>query len=60
MRLGIAEHTGIKDVGAHSQLLRRFHGDGHLIAGHHLDLHAHLHGAGDSCFGIGARRVEQW
>ena len=30
------------------------------IASYHLDLHAHLPGAGDGCFGLVARRIEQW
>ena len=34
-------------------------GDGDLIARDHLDVHAHLPGAGDGCFGLLARRIEQ-
>ena len=37
-----------------------FSGDGDLIARNHLDVHAHLPGARDGCFGLLARRIEQW
>ena len=40
-------------------MFRGFPGDGNLIARNHLDLHTHLAGAYDGCFGLLAGRVEQ-
>ncbi len=58
--LRVAQSAGIQDVRAQPQLPGSFSSDGQLIARNHLDLHAHLPGAGDGCFGLLARRIEQW
>ena len=58
--LRIAQYGGIKDVRAHPQLAGSFLGNGQLIAGNHLDLHAHLPGARDGSFGLLAGRIEHW
>ena len=57
--LRIAQYGGIEDVRAHAQLLGSFLGDGDLVAGNHLDFHAHLPGARNGCLGLLARRIEQ-
>ena len=45
------------DVDAEPELARDLAGDRHIVAGHHLDLHAVLAGAPDGFRGIGARRI---
>ena len=57
--LGVAQSAGIQNVRAHPQLPGGFLSDGQLIACNHLHGHAHLPGAGDGCFGLFARRIEQ-
>ena len=57
--LRVAEAAGIEDVRAHPQFLGGFLGDGQRIAGHHLDLHAHLSRGRDGRLGVVARRIEQ-
>ena len=51
------QRTRIEYVRAHPELLCHFPGDGLLISGHHLDLHAHLPCARYGCLGLFARRI---
>ena len=57
--LRVAQSAGIQNVRAHPQLPGSFLSDGQLIACNHLDVYAHLPGAGDGGFGLLARRIEQ-
>ena len=57
--LFVAKASGIKDICAHPQCLGGFPGDGQRIAGHHLDLHAHMLRGRDGRLGIVPGRVEQ-
>ena len=56
---GVAKAAGIENVCAHAEFLGGFLGDGQRIAGHHLDLDAHLSGGRDGRLGVLPRRIEQ-
>src|ERR1700685_2996973 len=56
--LDVAQSAGIENIRAHPELLGRFFGDRHLIAGNHLDADAHIACARDGCFGLLACRIE--
>ena len=53
------QYGGVQDVRAHPQFMSSFLRDGHLVAGDHFDVHAHLPGARDGRLGLLARRIEQ-
>ena len=55
----VAQRAGIKDICGHPQFLGGFLGDGQRIAGHHLDLHAHMLGGCDGFPGVVPWRIEQ-
>ena len=57
--LGVAERVRVEDVRAHPERLGHLAGDRQSVAGHHLDLHAHLSRRRDGGFGVFARRIEQ-
>ena len=57
--LGIAEFAAVENVGAHAEGLGHFARDRQRVAGHHLDLHAHLGRGRDGLLRVHARRVEQ-
>ena len=59
LTLCITQAAGVENVCSHAQFLGGFEGDGQRIAGHHLDLYAHLLRSRDSRLGIVARRIEQ-
>ena len=57
--LGVTEGGAVENVCTHPQHLGGLPGDRQGVAGHHLDLHAHLGRGRDGGFGVFTRRIEQ-
>ena len=57
--LRVAEAAGIENIAAEAERSSGLASDGHSVTGHHLYVDAHGASAGDRCFGLFARWVEQ-